>query len=193
MIPYHEQTHGVVSLRLFEPADCRKILRRIEQLEGWTDALIREGLEDGDYGDVTRPDTRSAHILNTVDVGWLYRDFEQKIYSLVRPLVRQLWKLDLRDVSGTQLLKYETAGHYRPHRDTGIDLEQRYFSVVCYLNNDFEGGTTLFPTLDYAVTPDTGSALLFPSNYLHGSEPVIKGRKFVLVSWIEGPVPVKWI
>jgi predicted 2-oxoglutarate/Fe(II)-dependent dioxygenase YbiX len=64
---------------------------------------------------------------------------------------------------------------------------------VCYLNDDFEGGRTLFPALDYAVTPEAGRAVLFPSTYLHGSEPVIKGRKFVLVSWIDGPVAVKWI
>lgn len=193
MIPYERQTQGVVSLELFDPTECRKIVGRIEQLEGWTAALIREGLEGEDYYNVTRKDVRSANILNSVHVGWLYREFEQKIDSLVKPLVKQLWKLDLSSQSGTQLLKYEAADHYRPHRDTGVDLEQRYFSVVCYLNDDFEGGRTLFPTLDYAVTPEAGHAVLFPSTYLHGSEPVINGRKFVLVSWIEGPVPVKWI
>jgi hypothetical protein len=193
MIPYKEQTHGVVSLRLFDPAECRKILGRIEHLEGWTAALIREGLAGGAFGNVPKPDDRSANILNSVHVEWLYREFEQKIDSLVIPLVHQLWKLDLSNQSGTQLLKYEAADHYRPHRDTGVDLEQRYFSVVCYLNDDFEGGRTLFPTLDYAVTPDAGCAVLFPSNYLHGSEPVISGRKFVLVSWIDGPAPVRWI
>ena len=193
MIPYKKHTQGVVSLRLFDPAECRKIVKRVEQLEGWTAALIREGSEGGEYNNVTRPDVRVANILNSVHVGWLYREFEQKIDSLVKPLVRQLWNLDLSSHSGTQLLKYEAAGHYRPHRDTGVDLEQRYFSVVCYLNDDFEGGRTLFPTLDYAVTPDVGNAVLFPSTYLHGSEPVINGRKFVLVSWIDGPVPVRWI
>ncbi|MGI8734177.1 MAG: prolyl hydroxylase family protein [Pyrinomonadaceae bacterium] len=193
MIPYRNETQGVVSLRLFDPAECREILGRIELLGGWTVALIRQGLEDGDYGNVTRPDERSAHILNSVHASWFYREFEQRMFKLVKPLVEQLWKLDLSSCSGTQLLKYEAAGHYRPHRDTGVDLEQRYFSVVCYLNDDFEGGRTLFPTLDYAVTPDAGRAVLFPSTYLHGSEPVIDGRKFVLVSWIDGPVPVKWI
>jgi predicted 2-oxoglutarate/Fe(II)-dependent dioxygenase YbiX len=193
MIPYNQHTHGVVSLRLFDPNECREIVGRIEQVEGWTAALIREELEGRDYKTVTRPDARSAQILHSVHVEWLYREFEQKIDLLVKPLVRQLWKLDLRSQSGTQLLKYEAADHYRPHRDTGIDLEQRYFSVVCYLNDDFEGGRTLFPTLDYAVTPDAGRAVLFPSTYLHGSEPVINGRKFVLVSWIDGPVPARWI
>lgn len=193
MTSYREETQGVVSLRLFDPADCREILERVSKLKEWNAALIREGLEDGDYGNVTKPDERSAHILNSVHADWLYSEFEQKIFTLAKPLVQKLWDLDLNSCSGTQLLKYEAAGHYRPHRDTGVDLEQRYFSVVCYLNDDFDGGRTLFPALDYAVTPEAGRAVLFPSTYLHGSEPVIKGRKFVLVSWIDGPVPIKWI
>jgi predicted 2-oxoglutarate/Fe(II)-dependent dioxygenase YbiX len=41
--------------------------------------------------------------------------------------------------------------------------------------------------------PQAGQAILFPSNYLHGSEPVISGKKFVIVSWIDGPVPIKWL
>jgi predicted 2-oxoglutarate/Fe(II)-dependent dioxygenase YbiX len=61
------------------------------------------------------------------------------------------------------------------------------------LNDDFTGGRTLFPTLNYATTPAAGQAIIFPSNYLHGSEPVSRGKKFVLVSWIDGPVPIKWI
>ena len=107
--------------------------------------------------------------------------------------LKGLWKLDLRTHSGTHLLKYEAADHYRPHKDTGLGFDGRYFSVVCYLNDDFTGGRTLFPTLNYAATPAAGRAIIFPSNYLHGSEPVISGQKFVMVSWIEGPVPIQWL
>jgi predicted 2-oxoglutarate/Fe(II)-dependent dioxygenase YbiX len=65
----------------------------------------------------------------------------------------------------------------------------RYYSLVCYLNDDFEGGSTRFPALDYAVKPQCGKAILFPSRYLHGGEPVISGQKYILISWITGPIP----
>ncbi|MEP6922385.1 MAG: 2OG-Fe(II) oxygenase [bacterium] len=192
MSTYEEQTRGVVSLRLFHPAECHEILDRVERLAGWSEALIRER-SDGEYYNVNRAHVRSAQLLNSGDIDWLYRDFEARIDSVVKPLLRQFWKLNLTDQSGTQLLKYEAGGHYQPHQDTGVDLEQRYFSVVCYLNDDFEGGRTLFPTLEHAVIPVAGCAVVFPSTYLHGSEPVIAGKKLIIASWVEGPVPVKWI
>lgn len=192
MVLHDEQAAGVVTLDLFSATECKKIMKQIDRLAGWSEALIREGSE-GDYYNVNRADVRSAQILNSGEVDWLYRDFEARIDSVIKPLLRQLWKLNLNNQSGTQLLKYEAAGHYQPHQDTGVDLEERYFSVVCYLNDDFEGGRTLFPPLEHAVMPVAGRAVVFPSRYLHGSEPVIAGRKLVLVSWIEGPVPVKWI
>jgi Rps23 Pro-64 3,4-dihydroxylase Tpa1-like proline 4-hydroxylase len=192
MSSYREESQGVVSLRLYEPSECKKIVDGIKQLDGWNAALIRQGQEDGNYEIVARSDIRSASTLNSPDVQRLYDEFEQKLDSLVKPLIQQLWKLDLRNHSGTHLLKYEAADHYIPHRDTGLGFEGRYFSVVCYLNDDFTGGRTLFPTLNYAVTPEAGQAILFPSNYLHGSEAVISGKKFVFVSWIDGPVPMKW-
>jgi hypothetical protein len=190
MIPYKERCQGVVSVRFYEPDECKKIVDGIKELDGWNAALIREAQEGGDYNIVARSDVRSASTLNSPDVQSLYDEFEQKLDSLVKPLIRQLWKLDLTNHSGTHLLKYETADHYIPHLDTGLGFEGRYFSVVCYLNDDFEGGRTLFPTLDCAVMPQAGQAILFPSNYLHGSEPIISGRKFVFVSWVDGPVTV---
>ena len=193
MSSHKEEFHGIVSLQLYDPSECRPIVEDIQKLDSWNAALIREAEEGGDYNIVARSDVRSASTLNSAAAERLYEEFEMKLDLLVKPLVRQLWKLDLRTHSGTHLLKYEAADHYQPHRDTGLGFDARYFSVVCYLNDDFTGGRTLFPTLNYAVTPEAGKAILFPSNYLHGSEPVIKGRKFVLVSWIEGPTPVKWI
>lgn len=193
MSSHKEETHGVVSLWLYEPAECKLIIEGLQRLDSWNAALIREAEEGGNYNIVTRSDVRSASTLNSPAAERLYGEFEMKLDLLVKPLIQQLWKLDLRTHSGTHLLKYEAADHYQSHRDTGLGFDARYFSVVCYLNDDFTGGRTLFPTLNHAVTPEAGKAILFPSNYLHGSEPVIKGRKFVLVSWIEGPAPVKWI
>jgi Rps23 Pro-64 3,4-dihydroxylase Tpa1-like proline 4-hydroxylase len=193
MSSHRKEPHGVVSLRLYEPSESSLIVEDIQKLDGWNAALIREAQEGGNYNIVARSDVRSASTLNSPAVERLYEEFEMKLDLLVKPLIRQLWKLDLGTHSGTHLLKYEATDHYLPHQDTGLGFDGRYFSVVCYLNDDFAGGRTLFPTLNYAMTPQAGQAILFPSSYLHGSEPVISGQKFVIVSWIEGPVPIKWL
>ncbi len=193
MSTHKEESQGVVSLRLYEPAECKMIVESLKRLDGWNAALIREADEAGSYKIVSRPDVRSASTLESPALEKIYEGFEMKLNLVVKPLIRKLWKLDLSTHSGTHLLKYEAGDHYRPHRDTGLGFEDRYFSVVCYLNDDFAGGRTRFPGLNYAVTPQAGQAILFPANYLHGSEPIVSGRKFVVVSWIEGPVPTKWI
>ena len=193
MIVYEEQTKGVITLRLFEVSECRAIVQKLMRLETWNQALIREQTSTDEYSDVKNPAFRSASLAKVDDVVWLYHEFELRIHQLVKPLVSELWKINLNAQSDTQLLKYEAGDHYKPHLDTGVDLEHRYFSVLCYLNDDFQGGRTLFPTLDHAVTPIAGQAVLFPSMYRHGSEPITSGRKFVLVSWLDGPVAIKWI
>ena len=99
----------------------------------------------------------------------------------------------MNEVSGTQMIRYGKGGHYIPHADAGRDLPERYFTVVCYLNDDSEGGDTSFPALGATVKPKTGQAIVFPARYLHCAEPVTRGEKFVLIAWVCGPVPIDWI
>ena len=86
-----------------------------------------------------------------------------------------------------QILKYEKGGIYDYHHDTGDYPNHKYyfrtFSVVLYLNNDFEGGTTNFIHNEYK--PNPGQALIFPSNWIfkHKGSKVTSGTKYVAVTW----------
>ena len=193
MIHYKEESQGVISVPLYEPAECKAIVEEIRHFDGWTAALVREAKDAVDYRVLTRPDVRSASTLATADAATFQRQFDSRIDATLVPLVNQHWQVNLANHSGTHILKYGPADHYVPHLDTGPGFEARYFSVVCYLNDDFSGGLTSFPGLNYAATPETGKAIVFPSNYLHCSEPVTSGEKIVLVSWINGPTLVNWI
>jgi hypothetical protein len=193
MIQYREESCGVISLRLYEVSECQAIVEEIKDLPQWTAALVRDARDAVDYEVLTRPDIRSARTLVFSAAEKILREFDARMDSILKPLVRRHWGIDLAGHSATHLLRYGPADHYMPHHDTGPGFEDRYFSVVCYLNDDFEGGRTSFPGLDFAAAATAGKTIVFPSNYLHGSEPVISGEKFVIVSWINGPTPVKWI
>jgi len=193
MSQYREESPGVISSQLYDLAECRAIVEAIKDLPQWTAALVRDARDAVNYEVLKRPDVRSARTLVSPESSDVYREFEARMDSTLRPLIKEHWKIDLTGHSGTHLLRYGPADHYVPHQDTGPSFEHRYFSVVCYLNDDFAGGHTSFPGLDFVATPETGKAIVFPSNYLHCSEPVISGEKFVLVSWINGPTPIKWI
>ena len=70
---------------------------------------------------------------------------------------------------------------------------QRKYTLLAYLNDDFEGGSTYFPELDYMVQPKKGSIVIFNNldengNVLkcswHGGLPVTTGRKFAANIWV---------
>jgi predicted 2-oxoglutarate/Fe(II)-dependent dioxygenase YbiX len=96
-------------------------------------------------------------------------------------------------LSGTHAVRYQPGDYYAPHTDTGADLLDRYFTVLCYLNDDFEGGETRFPQIGYSVAPRRGKAVVFPATYLHQAGRVTSGEKYVIVSWLAGRPPIKWI
>lgn len=71
---------------------------------------------------------------------------------------------------------------------------QRKYTMLAYLNDDFEGGGTYFPDLDYLVIPKKRSVLIF--NNLdengqilkkaawHGGLPVTSGHKLAMNMWV---------
>lgn len=67
--------------------------------------------------------------------------------------------------------------------DYGPDLQQRHYTAVCYLNDDYEGGETFFPEQNYKCKPDKGKTVIFPSYYYHGVNEVKLNSRYVLVLW----------
>jgi hypothetical protein len=193
MIPHTEEARGVLAVRLYEPGECHSIVERAEALGAWAVAQVRVREEGGRHHNLTNPASRTAGVLSSPSARTLYGDFDAKLDAIVKPLIKQFWGVSLGEHHGTQLIRYGPGGHYAAHADAGGDLVNRYFSVVCYLNEDFEGGHTSFPWLGYSAAPRRGSAIVFPSAYVHRACPVVSGEKFVLVSWVLGPVPVRWI
>jgi len=193
MIPHTEEARGVLAVRLYEPRECRSIVERVKGRGAWAVAQVRVRDEHGRHRSLTKPASRTARILNSPDARGIYAAFDRRLDAVVKPLIKQVWGVSFTEHHGTQLIRYGPGGHYAPHSDAGGDLSHRYFSVVCYLNDDFEGGQTSFPPLGYSATPRRGKAIVFPSTYVHQACPVVSGEKFVVVSWVLGPFPVKWI
>ena len=91
---------------------------------------------------------------------------------------------------GIQVLEYTKEQNYKWHFDECTDPRSSYYhrkvSVVLYLSNDFEGGSTEFKLSSKCkFKPPAGYALFFPSNWCfpHCSTPVLSGKKRVAVTW----------
>jgi hypothetical protein len=193
MIEFREEAKGVLGVPLYEPTDCEWIVNYVKTHEGWEDATVRVQANDGVYDSVTQPALRSAMVLSLRSVSEILQGFDERLEAIIKPLIAQFWGVLLKDHTGTQIVRYSPGGCYSTHQDAGADFEDRYFTIICYLNEDFEGGQTRFPWLAHSAVPETGKAIVFPSKYFHCAEPVLKGEKQVIVSWVMGPIPVKWI
>lgn len=126
--------------------------------------------------------------------------------SKKRPLATEWFKracethlVDLAGVNAQwfeepQLLRYGPGGKYGMHSDSDHycrEAKQFYrfidrdFSMLIYLNDDYEGGGLYFKGLNYHYQPQQGDLVIFPSNHVfsHESLPIDQGRKYALVSW----------
>ena len=95
---------------------------------------------------------------------------------------------------------YKPGEYFKPHNDffTGPAYDMhckasgnRTHTLMIYLNDDYKGGGTHFPTLQKTVEPETGKALWWynmkdgkvQDQYLHEGVTVDEGKKYVVTSW----------
>jgi Rps23 Pro-64 3,4-dihydroxylase Tpa1-like proline 4-hydroxylase len=190
---YREESREVFSIPLFDSKSCGSMVEYLKALDDWSTAEVRYETDSREFVTSVRPEVRLARMLDAACTPELCARFDEKMNNVVKPLIKNLLGVSLYEHSGTQIIRYPSGGHYIPHQDAGSDMLYRYFTVVCYLNDDFEGGHTRFPSLAYSAVPKAGTGILFPSNFFHCAEPVIRGEKFVIISWVNGPIPLKWI
>ncbi len=77
--------------------------------------------------------------------------------------------------------KYEPGQRFKKHIDGSYirnEEEASYFTLMIYLNDDFEGGETLIEK--HSIKPQKGMALAFYHGIRHSGEPIIEGTKYVL-------------
>jgi predicted 2-oxoglutarate/Fe(II)-dependent dioxygenase YbiX len=127
----------------------------------------------------------------------LYPKIEDLFRNTVKNIINPFYEIQVTSSEIPQILSYGIGGHYSPHIDgesiwmtpRGEKIwkksTDRDLSIVFFLNNDFGGGDFVFPDLKVRVRPEPGMMVCFPSNhhYMHGVEPVTKGKRYSIVSW----------
>jgi hypothetical protein len=102
-----------------------------------------------------------------------------------------VWKYDITHSNQTEFLMYEPSGKYETHVDTfhQHSSETRKLTVLAFLNDDFEGGRFYIQNGSERSYPlqEKGTLLVFPSYMPHGVEPITKGVRYSVVTWMVGP------
>ena len=122
--------------------------------------------------------------------GWLYK----KLALLAAKANQVMWNFSITSMSeNIQFTEYhaEEEGHYSAHIDVGSSAAFRKVSMTIQLSdeNDYEGGDLQFLITDDFIssTRQKGTAIVFPSYFVHRVLPVTKGVRRSLVLWISGP------
>jgi hypothetical protein len=101
------------------------------------------------------------------------------------------WKFDITHSNQTEFLMYDVNGLYSAHVDT-IHMHSdktRKLTAIAILNDDFEGGKFYIMDGNDKIYPsqEKGDIIVFPSFITHGVEPVTKGMRYTVVTWMVGP------
>lgn len=116
----------------------------------------------------------------------------------------------LAKASGTEVgwgeplhvLRYAGGQEFKPHLDALPGAtNQRRWTVLVYLNEDYTGGETLFPRLGLRIRGRTGDALIFENvgpdgrsdeRTRHAGSAVVSGVKWLASRWIRGAPISPW-
>lgn len=119
---------------------------------------------------------------------WLGKDFE----SIANQANQTCgWDYHITGRENMQFAEYGPEQHYAWHTDTftlaGTPTERK-ITVVCLLNDEFEGGQFQVRLYnDYTAPLEKGTIIAFPSILEHRVIPVTSGVRYSATMWFNGP------
>lgn len=138
----------------------------------------------------------------TAENTWLFE--KNNLTDKLKNIVSDKTNLPIENQEQIHIVKYNFGGEYKQHHDffhPNTDYfesqtqkgGQRIYSCLFYLNDDFKGGETYFPKIDYKVNPELGKLIVWKNlnddlslnyNSLHSGLPIISGEKWICIVWV---------
>lgn len=162
---------------LCTPGECRDLVRTADAI-GWDAAPITVGPQQF----LMAPDVRNNTRVILDDPARA-----DALWQRLAPHVPRTWQqwhaVGLNE--RFRFYRYTPGQYFRWHRDGAYvrdPRERSLLTLMLYLSDDLEGGTTDFDTRvdEFHVAPVTGTALVFEHHLRHQGAPVERGVKLVL-------------
>jgi predicted 2-oxoglutarate/Fe(II)-dependent dioxygenase YbiX len=121
-------------------------------------------------------------------------EIQRTLQGACRDVIAPYYGRELEWMSYPGVLKYRAGGEYKAHADSEhwdvaskrwVRAMDRDYSMLLYVNGDFEGGSLYFKNFDVRLNPAPGMLVVFPSDhrYLHAAEPITRGERYAIVCW----------
>lgn len=167
--------------RLFTAAEC-DYLRRLAEPE-YMPSVVNDAMGRQVRDPIRTSDGATLH--------WMIED--PAVHALNRRLAAASGT-SYDQGEATLILRYKGGQEYKPHFDfVRSEQNQRFMTVLVYLNHDYKGGETAFPEIGLAVKGRKGDALIFTSALpdrsvdplsKHAGMPITGGIKYLCTKWI---------
>ena len=182
-----EQPFARLFSAVFTPAECAYLI-------GAAESRFEPSMVYDNAHRLVRDTIRTS---DGAAIHWLIED--PAIHALNRRIAA-LTKTAFDAGEALQVLRYTPGQEYRPHFDFVDGAQnQRLWTALVYLNDEYEGGETAFVRTGTAVRGNTGDMLVFRNALADGSPdplaehaglPVTSGSKYLATRWVrEG----RWI
>lgn len=168
----------LIPFRLFTLDDFLSS-RECEDLIIWSE---QQGYEEAKV-QIHGKQVMMKNIRNNSRITFFDQALADKIWLKVQPFFEETYG-DQRAVGLNEMFrfyKYEVGERFNKHRDGSYvrnGEEASYYTLMIYLNDDFEGGETSFEK--HIIRPEKGQALIFEHSLIHAGEPITSGIKYVL-------------
>lgn len=158
---------------------------RISKWENWT-ASNDKDLVYGKTKTINKANLKNSTGSDLVDKKTLYiaNSFLMAFqmctdrYLASRNLDKNNYNLNLDSVTIKAWNEGQSMGPHFDGQDGNKDLA---FSLVAYVNDDYEGGEISFPNHNITIKPKAGSLIMFPSQepYIHEVKPIVSGTRYM--------------
>lgn len=145
---------------------------------GATKTIIKDSLKNTTGSNLT--DKKTLYIINSLTMA---AEMCTDRYFSMQGIDPSPYRLDLEQI---QIKKWNTGQFMGPHFDGQDGHTNLAYSLVTYLNDDYEGGEIHFKNHNVTLKPAAGSLIMFPSQepYIHEVKPIISGIRYMSPSSI---------
>jgi prolyl 4-hydroxylase len=173
--------------------ECQTLIE-LAQDRLYPSKVLRDG---GDIQDVNARNSKQCFL----------KDDDHELVKNISQCIANRTKTDIKLQEQLQVVKYDPDGFFTPHFDAfntdgskqkGV-WGDRYITFIMYLNDNFRGGETFFPTANETIVPEMCKAALFYNitkdgvliqESMHSGMKVKRGVKWIANKWIHlGPSP----
>ena len=151
--------------------------------ESLTDGFFLKGMDvpesDGNYG--------AIYLGGEVDPTTIQVDDDELFKTVVHGVTNICKSFDSKvELDYVGVVRWPVGTFMKPHFDKNDVHGADVFAAMLYLNDDFEGGSTVFEHME--VKPEQGKLIIFSnSKYLHHVSEVKNGERYVLSFWYKYP------